>query len=73
MNSGAKATLTIVAGTTTNGTLNTTATVVGAQPDPNPVNNTAAATTTVALPGVSIAAAGATLTAESFVAAQRRD
>ena len=67
--SGAKATLTIVAGTTTNGVLSTSATIVGAQPDPNLVNNTATATTTVAPPGVAIAAAGATLTAESFVPA----
>jgi uncharacterized repeat protein (TIGR01451 family) len=66
LSSGAKASLTIVVGTATNGTLSTTATVTGAQPDPNLANNTARATTTVAPPGVSIAAAGATLTAESF-------
>ena len=64
--SGAKATLTIVVSTTTNGVLTTSATVAGAQTDPNPANNNASATTVVALPGVSITAAGATLTAESF-------
>ncbi len=63
--SGAKATLTIVVATTTNGVLTTTATVAGAQTDPNLANNSAAATTTVALPFVEIVAAGATLTAES--------
>lgn len=67
--SGAKATLTLVAGTTTNGVLSMAATVVSAQPDPNSANNTATATTTVAPPGVGIVAAGATLTAESFTPA----
>ena len=37
---GAKATLTIVASTTTNETLITTATVAATQADPNPANNT---------------------------------
>lgn len=67
--SGAKATLKLVAGTTTNGVLSMAATVVGAQPDPNSGNNTATATTTVAPPGVNIVAEGALLTAESFAPA----
>src|ERR1019366_3431657 len=65
--SGAKASLTIVAATTTNGTLSTTATVLATQTDPNPANNSATATTLVAPGGVAIAVAGATLTAESFL------
>ncbi len=64
--SGAKATLTIVVGSVTNGVLNTSATVSGDQPDPNTANNSASASTVVAPPGTAIAAAGATLTAESF-------
>ncbi len=64
--SGAKATLTIVVTTVTNGVLTTSATVASAQNDPNPANNSASATTEVALRGVSIVAAAATLTAESF-------
>ncbi len=63
--SGAKATLTVVIGTTTDGTLTTSATVAGEQPDPNPANNSASATTVVSLPGVAIVPAGATLTYES--------
>jgi len=66
LNSGTKATLTIVVQTTTNLPLSTSATVAGSEPDPNPANNSAAATTQVALPGVAITKAGATLTAESF-------
>jgi uncharacterized repeat protein (TIGR01451 family) len=65
MVSGAKATLTILLSTTTNGVLTTSATVAGAQTDPNPANNSATASTVVAAPFTSIAAAGATLTAES--------
>jgi uncharacterized repeat protein (TIGR01451 family) len=64
--SGAKATLTIVVTTITNGVLTTSATVAGAQNDPNPANNSATASTLVAPGGVAIEAAGATLTAESF-------
>ncbi len=62
---GANATLTIVVATTTNGVLTTSATVAGAQNDPNLTNNSATASTVVASPFTSIAAAGATLTAES--------
>ena len=64
--SGAKATLTVIAMTATNETLVSTATVSATQADPNPANNSATATTQVAPPGVAIAAAGVTLTAESF-------
>jgi uncharacterized repeat protein (TIGR01451 family) len=63
--SGARATLTIVVATTTNGVLSTSATVSGAQTDPNLANNSASATTVVAAPFLSIAAAGAALTFES--------
>jgi uncharacterized repeat protein (TIGR01451 family) len=63
--SGAKATLTIVIGTTTTGTLTTTATVAGDQPDPNLANNTASSTVVVAAPFVTLVAAGAMLTYES--------
>jgi uncharacterized repeat protein (TIGR01451 family) len=66
MSSGTRATLTVVVHTTTNATLTTSATVAGAQADPNLANNSATATTQVAPPGVALAAAGATLTAESF-------
>ncbi len=62
---GAKASLSLVVATTTTGVLSTTATVSGAQTDPNLANNSATATTTVAAPFVSIVAADATLTAES--------
>lgn len=63
---GAKATLTYVVRTSANGTLNTTATVIAAQADANPANNSAAATTVVTEPFITIAAASATLTAQSF-------
>ena len=66
LNSGAHATLTIVAQTTTTGTLVASATVTATEPDPNPANNSATSTTQVSPAGVAIAAAGATLTAESF-------
>ena len=66
LNSGAQATLTIVAQTTTNDTLVVSATVAASEPDPNPANNSATSTVTVAPAGVAIVAAGATLTAESF-------
>ena len=52
--------------TITNGTLTTSATVAGDQPDPNTANNSASQSTVVSPPGTSIAAAGATLTSESF-------
>ena len=64
---GQQATLTIVVHTTTNATLTTSATVAADQADPNPANNSATLTTQVAPPGVAIAVAGATLTAESFL------
>ena len=63
---GAKATLTVIAMTATNETLVSTATVTATQADPNPANNSATATTQVAPAGVAIAAAGVTLTSESF-------
>jgi large repetitive protein len=66
MGRNSKATLTFVVQTTVSGTLTTTATIAGAEPDPNPFNNSATATTQVAPAGTAIAAAGATLTAESF-------
>ena len=44
---GASASITIVVTTTTPGTLTDTATVVGNETDPNPLNNSATATTTV--------------------------
>jgi uncharacterized repeat protein (TIGR01451 family) len=65
--SGAKTTLTVIIGTSTNGTLITSASVAAAEPDPNTANNSASAATRISPPGVAIAAAGATLTAESFV------
>ena len=61
----ANASLTIVAKTTSNGTLSTTATVLATQADPNPTNNTATTTTIVAAPFISILPAGAELTQES--------
>jgi len=67
LNSGAQATLTIIAQTTTNATLVASANVAGSEPDPNLANNSATLTTQVAPPGVAVVAAGATLTAESFV------
>jgi uncharacterized repeat protein (TIGR01451 family) len=65
LSSGAKATLTFVAGTTTNGTFSTTATVIAAQADPNPANNSATVVTVVTAPFIAIGAATATLTYES--------
>ncbi|MGD0259138.1 MAG: protease pro-enzyme activation domain-containing protein [Verrucomicrobiota bacterium] len=59
--SGAKATLTIVIEAATNGTLTTTATVAGNQPDPNLANNSATATVVVAAPFVTLVADGASL------------
>ena len=66
MAAGAKASLSVVIGTVTNGTLTTSATVAADQPDPNTANNSANASTMVAPPGTAVVAAGATLTAESF-------
>jgi uncharacterized repeat protein (TIGR01451 family) len=63
---GASAVITVKITYPTNGTIVTTATVTGSQPDPNLANNTATATTLVAGPFTSLSAAGATLTAESF-------
>ena len=65
LSSGAGASLTLVAATSTNGSFSTTATVLATQTDPNPANNTATVTTIVAPPFVSVLAAGATLTYES--------
>ena len=65
LSSGAGASLTLVAATSTNGSFSTTATVLATQTDPNPANNTATVTTIVAPPFISVLAAGATLTYES--------
>jgi uncharacterized repeat protein (TIGR01451 family) len=65
VSNGANASVTIVASTTSNGTLSATASVFATQPDPNPANNTATTTTIVAAPFVSIVAAGAVLTYQS--------
>jgi len=48
------------------GTVSSTASIVGANPDQNPANNTATAGAQVAYPFVSIVPAGFTLTSESF-------
>jgi len=65
LTNGARATITIVAAATTNGTFTSTASVTAAQPDANPANNNATATTTVSAPFVNILPAGAILTYES--------
>lgn len=65
LSNSAKAALTFVVGTTTNGTLRTTATVIAAQSDPNPANNSATTSTVVAAPFIAIAPAAATLIYES--------
>jgi uncharacterized repeat protein (TIGR01451 family) len=65
LTNGAGATITIVAATTTNGTLTTTATVTATQPDANPANNSATVSTIVSAPFVSILPAGAVLIYES--------
>ena len=62
---GAVATITVRVVSTNIGTLTTTAGVVSALTDPNGANNNASATTLVAPPFITVAAAGATLTAES--------
>jgi uncharacterized repeat protein (TIGR01451 family) len=67
LNRGAQATLTLVGQTTTNGTLVASATVAATEPDPNLPNNSATSSVRVAPAGVAVVAAGATLTAESFV------
>ncbi|HVM51069.1 MAG TPA: protease pro-enzyme activation domain-containing protein, partial [Candidatus Acidoferrum sp.] len=66
MGVGSKATLTVVVATTGAGTLGSSATVSGVEADPNTANNVSSVSTVVSPPGVSVAAAGATLTAESF-------
>jgi uncharacterized repeat protein (TIGR01451 family) len=65
MSAGATAKLTVEVATTANGTLPTTVSVFAPQSDPNPTNNIASITTTVAGPFVSILAASARITAES--------
>jgi uncharacterized repeat protein (TIGR01451 family) len=62
---GAKATLTIVAKTSTNETLITTATVTATETDPNPANNSASSTVVVTAPFVTLVSAGATLSYQS--------
>jgi uncharacterized repeat protein (TIGR01451 family) len=63
---GGSATITIVVTPTNSGPISVTSTVSAIQGDPNPADNSATATTVVAAPFLSIAAAGATLTAESI-------
>lgn len=65
LTNGASAAITIVVGTTTNGTLTSTAAVAAQQADPNPADNAVTTTTTVAAPFVSIVPAGADLIMES--------
>jgi uncharacterized repeat protein (TIGR01451 family) len=65
LSNGAGAVITIIAATTTNGILTTTASVTATQPDANPANNSATAATTVSAPYISIVPAGSALTYES--------
>jgi len=65
LNVGGTATITIVVAALQSGVLTTTVTVSGSGVDPNPVNNTAIASTVVSLPSINIAPAGALLTYES--------
>lgn len=65
LSGGSEASITIVAATTTNGLLSSTASVLATQADPNPANNTASLLVTVTAPFVSVVSAGATLTYES--------
>jgi uncharacterized repeat protein (TIGR01451 family) len=67
--SGSNVTMTVVVSISSNGIASSTATITGALADPNAANNSATANTLVATPFVNIQAAGATLTAESFVPA----
>lgn len=69
MNSGAAATITILANATNVGVYPMSAVVSAAAADPNPTNSAAATATVVAAPNVTIAAAGATLTSESLAPA----
>ena len=64
---GATATMTLQGQSATAGTLISSASVNGAQADPNLADNSASASTVVAPPFVSIVAAGTTLTSESFL------
>ena len=64
--SGHGATLTLVAATTRLGTLTSQANVTAPLTDPNPANNSASVSVSVAQPFVNIAAAGASLVSESF-------
>jgi uncharacterized repeat protein (TIGR01451 family) len=66
MTNGATATITLVIRTSAAGTLVDSASISGAQSDPDTSNNSASVNTTVAAPFVSILASGATLTAESL-------
>jgi uncharacterized repeat protein (TIGR01451 family) len=63
---GSGAVITVVVNAASTNVYTSTATVSSTEADPNPANNSASVTTTVAAPFVSIVAAGATLTAESF-------
>ncbi len=62
---GRSATITVKLKPTNTGTLNTTATITAGQADPNPANNSATASTLVALPFISILPAGDALVFES--------
>jgi len=65
LSGGAEASITIVAATITNGVISSTASVLAAQADPNPTNNTASLLITVTAPFINVVSAGATLTYES--------
>jgi uncharacterized repeat protein (TIGR01451 family) len=60
-------TIVIAVTPTVQGPLAATASIAGAQPDPNLSNNAVTATTQVSRPFISIIAAGATLTSEEFL------
>lgn len=66
---GAGAVINVTVNATNTGNYQSTVTATSAQTDAHPENNTVNAQTLVALPFVSIQAAGATLTAESFTPA----
>ena len=64
--SGAGVVIRVVVNAASTNVYQSTATVTGSQSEPSPANNSASVSTSVLPPFVSIVAAGATLTAESF-------
>ena len=66
---GGIATMTVLGSSAVTGNLNTTASVNGAEADPNLADNTAGASTLIAAPFVNIVGAGASLKTESVVPA----